>query len=219
MTLASTTARNDYTGAGTTTVFAYGFRIVAQANLLVEVRKTSTGAVTTLTITTDYTVSGVGVGTGGNVTLVNAAQAWLDGATLAAGYTLMIRRVPSLVQNTDIRNQGTFLPETHEDAFDYAMMVAQAQQDSIGRSVRLKDPILPATFDPTLPENITLFPGSALVVNAAGDGFSLTDAAFAFYIAAVAPATNPGATVLAFWFDTTTKMMNIWCVNEWRPFI
>jgi hypothetical protein len=215
MSLSSSTARNDYTGAGTTSAFAYSFRIVSQTDLFVQVRNSTTGVVTTLTITTDYTVSGVGVGTGGNVTLVNAAQAWLTAGKLSTGYTMMIRRKPPLVQNTDIKNQGTFYPETHEDAFDYAMMVDQKQQDEIDRSVKLPDPILPATFDPTLPANITLYPGSSVVVNSTGNGFTMSSAYFAFYIQATAP-TNPAANVLAFWFDQSIDQMKIWCVTGWR---
>ena len=215
MTLASETSRNDYTGDGTDSIFAYSFRIVSQSDLVVKVRNTTTGAVTKLTITTDYTVSGVGEGSGGNVTLVNASQAWLTSGNLSTGYDLMIRRAPALTQNTDIRNQGTFLPETHEDAFDYARMIDQKQQDEIDRSVKLPDPILPADFDPTLPTNLDLHPGAALIINSSGTGWSVSSAYFALYIQSNAP-TNPAANVLAFWFDQSINNMKIWCVTEWR---
>ena len=221
MSLSSTTARSSFTGEGTTATYAYGFRIFAQTDLLVIVKKISTGAETTLTITTDYTVTGVGETSGGNVVLVNAAQAWLDGSGfLLATYTLSIIRDPSLVQNTDIRNQGTFYPETHEDAFDYQMMAIQRHEDKLDRSVKLPETIIASTFaashfDPELPTDITLHPGSTIVVNAAGDGFSMSAAYFSLYIQSNAPA-NPAANALAFWFDQSVDQMKIWCVSSWR---
>jgi hypothetical protein len=217
MTLASETARNDYTGDGTDSVFAYTFRIVSQSDLLVQVQEIATGAVTELTITTDYTVDGVGDGSGGDVTLVNDSQAWLDSGNLSSEYTIMIRRNPDRVQNTDIRNQGTFYQEDIEAEFDNSRMIDQAQQDEIDRSVKLPDPILPTTFDPTLPSNITLNPGAALMVNSSGDGFTLSSAVFSFYIQTTQP-SDPDSNVLAFWFNTLTKIMYIWCVDEWRAF-
>lgn len=215
MSLSSAKDRNDYTGLGTLATYVYSFRIFSEDDLTVEVRNTTTGAITTLTITTDYTVSGVGLATGGNVVLVNASQAWLTAGNLSIGYTLAIRRVVDLVQNTDIRNQGTFYPETHEDALDYLTMVDQQQQDAIDRTVKLPGAIPSTTFDPTLPSTITEHPGATLVVNTAGDGFSMSSAYFALYIQATPP-TNPAATVLAFWFDQSIDQMKIWCVTEWR---
>jgi hypothetical protein len=210
MALSSTTARSSFTGAGTTATYAYGFRIFAQTDLLVIVKEIATGDETTLTITTDYTVTGVGETSGGNVVLVDASQDWIDGSGfLTDEYTLSIIRDPSLVQNTDIRNQGTFYPETHEDAFDYQMMAIQRHEDKLDRAVKLPETIIASTFDPELPTDITLHPGSTIVVNAAGDGFSMSAAYFSLYIQSTAP-TNPAANALAFWFDQSIDQMKIW---------
>lgn len=173
MSLSSATNRNDYTGNGSTATYAYGFRIFAESNLTVKVRNTSTGVESTLSLTTDYTVTGVGNGSGGNIVLVDNSQAWIDGSSyLATGYTLTIRRVLPLTQNTDIRNQGDFYPEAHEDAFDYSRMVDQQQQDELDRSVKLPDTISSSNFDPTLPIDIETA-DAVLVVNATGDGFDV----------------------------------------------
>lgn len=214
MSLSSATNRNTYTGVGSVSTYAYTFRIFDEDNLVVVVRNTS-NVETTLTITTDYTVSGVGLAGGGNVVLVSAAQAWLTNGKLTTGYVLIIRRVLDLVQNTNIRNQGTFYPETHEDVFDYLTMVDQQEDDDIDRAVKLPATIPPATFNPELPANIVASAGSSILVNSAGTGFVMGPTMFSLYIQSAQPA-NPSGIALAFWFDLGTGQMNIWCISEWR---
>lgn len=145
MTVSSTTSRNDYVGNGATSSYAYSFRIFANTDLVVTVRDTNS-VETTLALTTDYTVSGVGNGSGGNVVLVNASQSWLLGGFLRSGFALSIQRRLPLTQATDIRNQGDFYPETHEDQFDRLVMISQQQQDSLNRSVQLGDSYNPSGY-------------------------------------------------------------------------
>lgn len=172
MSVPSTTNRVSYTGDGTTSAYDYTFRIFSSTDLLVTVKNTSTNAETTLTITTDYTVDGVGESAGGTVTLVDASQVWLDGdGDLLSTYTLTIRRIRPITQTFDIRNQGPFLPEGHEDAFDKATMVDQQQQDELDRSIKLAETLDPSSFDLTLPATIGDSAGQAVVVNSSGDGF------------------------------------------------
>ncbi len=136
MTLATSSSRNSYTGNGAVDTYAYSFKILAQTHLVVTVA-TAAGVETTLALTTDYTVTGVGNSAGGNVVLVNSGQSWLDAdGDLKEGYLLVIRRVVPLLQNTDIRNQGTYYPETIEEQFDYQVMIDQQQQEEINRSVQ-----------------------------------------------------------------------------------
>lgn len=151
MTISSTTNRMDYVGASSTNVYAYSFRIIAQTDLLVTVRHPTTDVETTLTITTDYTVSGVGVGAGGNVTLVNASQAWLTSGNLTTDWILTIRRVRPFTQTTDIRNQGPFLPEAIEDAFDHLVMLAQQLDNTLDGAFRLPETVDPDEVNTTLP--------------------------------------------------------------------
>ena len=174
MTISSTTSRVEYTGNGAVDTYAYTFRIFVKGDLLVTVLNTATPPVeTTLTVDTDYTVTGMGSSTGGNVVLVNSAQAWLDGdGDLLTNYVLIIRRVRALTQETDIRNQGDFLPETHEDQFDREVMIAQQQQDEINRSVKLPESLTSADFDPTLPTDLAGSVSLVPVTNAAGDGWA-----------------------------------------------
>lgn len=176
MSIQSTTNRNDYIGNGATNVYPYSFRIFDSSDLRVTVRDTN-GVETELTINTDYTVSGEGSLSGGSITLVGASQAWLTSGDLTDDYVLTIRRVRPLTQETDIRTQGAFFAETHEDAFDHGIMVAQQQQDEISRSVRLPETIASSDFDASLPSTVTDNPGKVIAINSTGDGLELvTDA-------------------------------------------
>lgn len=114
MTVASEINHNQYVGNEVTTSFDYGFRIFKNSHLLVQVSDLD-GVITTLVLGTDYTVTGVGA-SGGKVVLTTP---------LATGWAISIDRNLPIVQETDLRNQGTFYAETHEDAFDYLTMLIQ----------------------------------------------------------------------------------------------
>lgn len=170
MTLASTVNRIDYTGNGAVDTYSYTFKIFDDDDLVVTVRDTS-NVEYTLTKTTDYTVTGVGETAGGTIVLVDADQAWIDSdGDLTTGYIISIRRVRPLLQETDIRNQGTFRPEIHEDEFDKQVMIHQQHQDEIDRSLKLPESVDPDDFDTTLPVPTA---DRVLAVNAAGNGFTL----------------------------------------------
>jgi hypothetical protein len=154
MTISSATNRNNYTGNASTATYAYSFRIFANTHLIVTVRNTDDEE-TTLALTTDYTVTGVGSASGGNIVLVSSGQAWLTGGFLKNNYALSIRRSLPLTQLTDIRNQGDFYPEGHEDQFDKLVMIDQQQQDILDRTMRLPETITSSAFNPTLPSDIS----------------------------------------------------------------
>jgi hypothetical protein len=170
MSLGSATSRNNYTGNGAVSTYSYTFKIFEESDLLVTVRNTL-DVETTLVLTTDYTVAGEGLTAGGSISLVNSGQAWLTAGKLTTGYVISIRRVRPLTQETDIRNQGSFFPETHEDAFDHLVMIGQQHQDEIDRSIKLAESIDPADFDPTMPSTIVGQDGVSIITNPAGDGF------------------------------------------------
>jgi hypothetical protein len=140
MTVATENNRNDFVGDNSTPTYPYTFKIFQDSDLLVTEKDTN-DIETTLVLTTDYTVSGAGNTNGGSITLV--------AGNLATDYELTIRRVLPIVQETDIRNQGTFFPEIHEDEFDKGRMIDQQQQDEIDRSVKL--PETETGADVTLP--------------------------------------------------------------------
>jgi hypothetical protein len=126
MTVSSETSRNNYTGSGITGPYSYTFRIQYVTDLTV-VTQDSSGLETTLVYLTDYTVSGVGVRTGGSITLTSA---------LASGSTISLIRTPALTQLTNLRNQGRYFPSDVEDALDRGVMIDQEQQDDIDRSLK-----------------------------------------------------------------------------------
>lgn len=130
MTISSTTNRNDYIGNNTTDTYNYSFKIFTKNDLLVT-QKDTNDVETTLTVDTDYTVTGLGELSGGTIVLT--------AGNLATGYTLTIRRVLTLTQSTDIRSQGDFYPEAHENQFDKLIMIDQQQQDELDRTLKVTE--------------------------------------------------------------------------------
>lgn len=200
MTISSTNNRNDYVGADTTATYNYTFKAFVAADLLVTVRNTTTDVETTLTLTTDYTITGVGVTAGGTIVLVDASQDWISASSfLDSGYALTIRRVPALTQNTDIRNQGDFFPEVHEDVFDKQVAIDQKQQDEIDRSAKLPETVAASAFDATIPAAIVGENQLTITTNAVGTAFiagptaSEISTAQASAIAAAADAVSTAA--------------------------
>lgn len=155
MTVSSSTSRMSYIGADSTSVFPYSYKIFDQSELLVTVALTSTGVETTLVIATDYTVSGVGTSTGGNVTLVNASQAWLTAGNLKTGYTMSIRRVVPVTQTTSILSNGPYDAKLHEKAFDRGVMRDQQLTDEVNRSLQLPETEAGTAAKTTLPDAAT----------------------------------------------------------------
>lgn len=115
MTVSTVVDHNDYTGNGVTTSFPYTFRIFTTDNLLVTVTDLNLTE-TVLTLDTDYSVTGAGGYSGGNVVLTSP---------LASGWKISIARDLAPTQETDLRNQGKFFAEVHEDAFDKLTMLIQ----------------------------------------------------------------------------------------------
>lgn len=115
MTVSTVVNHNEYTGNGVTTSFPYTFRIFKKTDLTVSVIDLSEN-ITVLVLDTDYTVTNAGGYNGGNVVLTSP---------LANGWQISISRELEPTQETDLRNQGKFFAEVHEDAFDKLTMLIQ----------------------------------------------------------------------------------------------
>lgn len=115
MTVSTEVDHNDYIGNSVTTVFPYQFRIFKAADLTVVTVDLNENQ-RELILGTDYTVTGAGSYQGGNVILVSA---------LANGWKISIARELPVTQDTDLRNQGKFFAEVHENAFDKLTMLIQ----------------------------------------------------------------------------------------------
>ncbi|HDF2343808.1 TPA: hypothetical protein PC598_003431 [Morganella morganii] len=115
MTVSTELSHEEYTGNGVTTDFDFRFRIFEAKHLVVSVAEPD-GTERILTNGTDYTLRGVGSYRGGKVILK---------MPLATGWKIGIARDLPVVQETDLRNQGKFFAEVHEDALDYLTMLIQ----------------------------------------------------------------------------------------------
>ena len=127
MTISTTIIKVSYSGDGTQTVFPYTFKINAEADIQVIIRA-SNGTETVKTLTTDYTVSGVGSASGGNVTMVTAPS---------ATETIVIRRDTTQTQTVDLVENDPFTAETVEGAFDKSVAIVQELQEEVDRSIKL----------------------------------------------------------------------------------
>jgi hypothetical protein len=127
MTVSSSTNRVSYAGNGSTTVFPYTYKIFDQDDLTVILRAAN-GTETVQTITSQYTVSGVGNAGGGNVTMLTAP---------ASGTTLVILREQDLVQELDIVPNDPFPADSLEGALDKLTFMVQQHEETLGRSLKV----------------------------------------------------------------------------------
>lgn len=127
MTVSGTTNKASYSGDGSTTVFAYPFKIFDEDDLTVIIRAAD-GTETVKTITTHYTVSGVGSVGGGNVTMLTAP---------VSGETLTILREQPLTQDLDLVPNDPFPAESLEEALDKLVYMVQSHSEELDRAIKL----------------------------------------------------------------------------------
>jgi hypothetical protein len=129
MTISTTTIKNSYSGNGSTTVFNYTFKITDQDDIEVIIRS-SDGTETTKTITTHYTVSGVGAANGGSVTFTS-------GNIPSGTETVILRRSTPKTQGVDLIENDPLPANTLEDALDKVTAISQELQEELDRSLKL----------------------------------------------------------------------------------
>lgn len=125
MTVEATVSKIIYTGDNSTTVFPYPFKIYADDNLVVTEIVIATGVRTVKTLTTHYTVSGAGVATGGNVTMLTAP---------ASTVKIAIQRELDLKQELDLVENDAAPSSTREDALDKIVMMIQQLEEKLNRA-------------------------------------------------------------------------------------
>lgn len=121
MTVTNTTARNQYTATAGQTVFAYTFEVYSKNDLVVLQNGT------TLAEGTNYTVSGVGSDSGGNITLTSGAT---------AGDIITVYRDMALERLTDYQNAGDFLAAEVNEDFDRLWLATQQNATTDSRAIR-----------------------------------------------------------------------------------
>ncbi|WP_149019327.1 phage tail protein [Escherichia coli] len=129
MTVSTEVGHNEYTGNGVTTTFPYTFRVFDKSDLVVQIVDLEEN-ITVLVLDTDYSVTGVGGYNGGNVMLRTA---------LTSGYRIFVSRELPVTQETDLRNQGKFLAEVHEDAFDKLTMLIQQVFYNLSKVIKVPE--------------------------------------------------------------------------------
>jgi hypothetical protein len=162
------TKKNTYSGDGVTAAFAFSFPILAETDLLVQIKDTN-GTVTSKTITTHYTVSGTGNRTG-LTDYTSGTVTFTAGNIPAATDTVIIKRNIPGTQETDYTEKGAFPAETHERALDKLTMLYLQQTEDIDRSLKVDSAV--SGFDGTLPTPVA---GKFIKVDSAGTGLELSD--------------------------------------------
>jgi hypothetical protein len=128
MTVSAQTPRSGpYSGNGSTTAFGYGFLVEAETEIVVTVADAA-GAETIKTLTTDYTVSGVGNSAGGDVTFVTAPISTEE---------VVVTRTIAMTQATDLQNRKSVVPQVLEDAYDKLTRITQDHKEQLGRSLKV----------------------------------------------------------------------------------
>ena len=130
MTVSTTTNKIQYTGDGTANARTFPFKIYQESDLVVISREISTGLETTLTLNTDYTVSGVG-GSSGSVTPL---------AVWPATHKYTIKCILPLTQESNLIDNDS-PAETIETQLDRQTKIAQQLQEQVDRGIKF-----PPTF-------------------------------------------------------------------------
>jgi hypothetical protein len=129
MTVSTTTRKKSYTANGSTTVFAYDFRIFSDSDLKVYVNAVLQ------TLVTHYTVSGAGEASGGNVTFGTAPADTLS--------VVILRELPR-TQATDYVDNSALSATSLEDTADKNLMLIQEIDDKAGVGFRFADTVTDA---------------------------------------------------------------------------
>ncbi|MBE3144248.1 MAG: hypothetical protein IMZ61_10045 [Planctomycetes bacterium] len=123
MTISTQTFRFPYVSTGASTLYPYTNKILDQNDLVVYVDDVLQ------VIGTNYTVTGVGVGGGGNVSFVVNPP--------AGDVVLITKDGVEFTQETDYVENDAFPAAAHEDALDKLTNIAQKIWDYTRRSVKL----------------------------------------------------------------------------------
>lgn len=130
MTVQTNTNIESFNGNGVTQIFPIAFKFNNDTDLVVLLVDDEVGEASQLTLNSDYTVSGAGDEEGGLINVV---------VPPSTDQRLHVSRIVDILQLTDLRNQGKFFAEVHEDALDLLTMIAQQGASSIKSSLRVPD--------------------------------------------------------------------------------
>lgn len=177
MTVAVAQTRVSYNGNGVTTVFNYGYKFFDSADLLVYVVEIAdTSNFELLELGADYSVTGAGAPTGGDVTLSVAP---------ATGFKVVIINDPAAVQPVHYEEGDAFPAASHEAALDRLTKLIQRIQDRMARTVQISD-----VSDAVLPDPDDFVNSANEAIAAAAEAAGSAASAAASVTAAAASATT-----------------------------
>lgn len=140
MTTTANPLRADSTGNGVGLNHPYTWKINAKTELLVTKVTDATGAEQTLTVDVDYTVTGIGSESGGNV-VINPA--------LPSGFSLVITPNVQYKQDADFTNQNSVPPAEVESALDKLSVQIKQMAEIQTRTVTVKVGLTPTELQIT----------------------------------------------------------------------
>jgi microcystin-dependent protein len=133
MAFSTTRTREDYPGNGATTEFPVRFpwQIDADINALITNKNVSPSVSFELALNTDFNLEGAGESSG-TLTFPTGTSSY---PILPSGWTITIRRVPALTQESDLDDGDGMPAEVVETALDRTVMLCGALQEQIDRAV------------------------------------------------------------------------------------
>jgi hypothetical protein len=123
MTVPIALRRQTYTGNGVASSFAFSFKFIVDADVIVT-DVDAAGVETELVRYTAYTITGAGLPGGGTVTLL--------AGPLASGHTLIVERIINPIQSATFPNNTAGYQETTERAIDRGAMLDQEFDEILG---------------------------------------------------------------------------------------
>jgi len=200
MTISTTTNRKEYTGNGVTTIFSFPYRFLQDSDVKVylsgvlQVRDT------------DYTLTGAGGSSGGDVTFITAPP---DPTPLTKN--VVIVRDPDITQDTDWVENDPDPAAQKEDAFDKLTIISQRLRELISRSVVLSDSDI-SGLDLTLPTPIA---NKLLAIASTGTELTLADFVDNVFVNQEAEPATDGSLFL--WQKTSTGILYYLLSSVWTP--
>ncbi len=191
MTVETTVSKVIAPGNGSATTFSFSPVVLPEDadDLVVYLRDVSTGVETLLsrgTSSTTYSVTVSSYPGTGSITYPASG-----GTPITSAYELVMLRVLTIEQQTDLPNQATYYPEVLEAALDRATMVDLQQQEKLDRTPKFLPGVDLSEIDFDVETIPTPVADQVLAINATATGFTLVDVPSASLVtAAEAAVTN-----------------------------
>jgi hypothetical protein len=201
MTVTNQNSSVQYSPGGSTTLFVVPFRFIADGDLVVIL--TTSGSDETLTLTTDYTVSGAGDASGGSITTTTPP---------ASGTTLTIYRDTAQTQETDYIDNDDFPAESHEAALDKLTLIAQELQDQVDRCIKIPRNETTTTAIGNAAARASKYPvfdasGNVTVSSEATISYPDDDVGISYSFASAASAVTFNLTITG---ATSSRLVRVW---------